>query len=314
MDAQLWNEQVRRFAPPFGAFLQSWEWGEFQRSMGREIERFFVEEEAGTLLAQGIEMHLPGRQVYWYFPKGPLGTLPFDRKIEIIRERLGSAMFLRLEPQEEVPFPKVSDIQPATTRIIDLRKSEEALFEEMKSKTRYNIRLGERQGVECRMVGKEHFDDFCRLMEQTAVRDRFAAHSCEHYQTMLSSLQGGEVESFLAMAFFEGRPLAGNLCIDFGGARTYLHGGTSNLHRNIRAQFALHAFLFHDAKERGNKTFDFWGIAPVDASENHPWAGISRYKEGYGGTVVSMPGTYDLPMKHLWYSLYGIGKRIKHLG
>jgi lipid II:glycine glycyltransferase (peptidoglycan interpeptide bridge formation enzyme) len=212
-----------------------------------------------------------------------------------------------------VQLQKVLDVQPAITRIVDLRKTEEALYGEMKSKTRYNARLSERQGVECKIVGLEEFPNFVRLMKQTAKRDKFSIHPEEYFKKMLETLTGGETHALMAMAYFEGRPLAANICVDFGGARTYLHGATSNLHRNIRAQYGLHTFLLRDAQERGLKSFDFWGVAPEGFADDHEWAGISRYKEGYGGSIVEMPGTFDCVLKTAWYKTYQAGRKLRRL-
>jgi len=38
-DKNLWNNFVAQHGPKSGAFLQSFEWGEFQKSFGRKIWR-----------------------------------------------------------------------------------------------------------------------------------------------------------------------------------------------------------------------------------------------------------------------------------
>ena len=39
-DKKIWNQFVSQ--SPMGNFLQSWEWGEFQKSQGRKVFRFFI--------------------------------------------------------------------------------------------------------------------------------------------------------------------------------------------------------------------------------------------------------------------------------
>jgi len=304
MDKKTWNNQVQKLAPPFGAFLQSWEWGEFQKALGRKVERIYTETQDGELLAQAVRMDLPLGQYYWQLSKGPIGTMSQDKALEVLRQHLEGAVFLRLEPPAEYRLMRVDDNQPSTTLVVDLKQSEDELMAQMKSKTRYNIRLSNRKGVEFRQVDNDLVDDFFRLMEQTTHRDNFRSHPEVYYRTMLDVLQQGEVRAFLAMAFYEDRPIAGNVVVDFGSVRTYLHGATSNLHRNVMAQYGLHWHLIKDAKLSGLKTFDFWGIAPEEADESHSWKGITRYKKGFGGQVLESPGTYELPLKHLWYSTY----------
>jgi hypothetical protein len=45
-----WNGKVRAFLPPFGGFLQSYEWGEFQESLGFRVKRLFEQTKKGVSL------------------------------------------------------------------------------------------------------------------------------------------------------------------------------------------------------------------------------------------------------------------------
>lgn len=313
MDRKHWNKMVSENAPSFGAFLQSWEWGEFQRQLGRKVVRVDHVSQEGRTIAQAIQMPLPFGQFYWYIPKGPNGNAPIEFQTDVLRSELPGAIFMRLEPADAGSMLQVKDVQPSTTMMLNLERGEDELLAGMKSKTRYNIRLSERKGVISKVVGLDRFEDFIRLMEQTAKRDQFLAWPHAYYRTLLETLEGGEARAFIAMAFYEDRPLVGNIIVDFQDTRTYLYGASSNLHRNVMAPYHLHWFLIQDAVKKGFKTFDFWGVAPEDASDDHRLKGVTRYKAGFGGDVVSMPGTFDLPTKHMWYSFYKLGKRIRRM-
>ncbi|RMD52061.1 peptidoglycan bridge formation glycyltransferase FemA/FemB family protein [Candidatus Parcubacteria bacterium] len=306
MDRITWNNEVKKNSPVFGAFLHSYEWGEFQRSLGREVKRIYhISNGKIDIMAQAIKMDLPMGQYYWYVPKGPIGGASLEKKLEFLKEELVGGIFVRIEPDKADRMLRVNDIQPSATLMLDLKKSEETLLADCKAKTRYNIRLAFKKGVEVKRVNIGRFSDFIRLMKQTANRDRFSAHPDIYYKTMLKTIVNDNgAKAFIAMAFYNKRPLAANIMIDFAGVRTYLHGASSNLHRNVMAPYALHWFLIQDAKKRGLEFFDFWGIAPPDADKKHPWYGITRYKKGFGGFIVQQPGTFDLPSKHLWYSAY----------
>jgi lipid II:glycine glycyltransferase (peptidoglycan interpeptide bridge formation enzyme) len=183
----------------------------------------------------------------------------------------------------------------------------------MKPKTRYNIKLAEKKRVTIRIAGPEAFDEFMVLMKDTAKRDGFSLHLADRYLNMLKVLKGGECRAFLAFADFEGKALAANLMIDSFGMRTYLHGASSSEMRNVMAPYALHWHLIKDAAERGMSAYDFWGIAPVGAPEDHPWAGITRFKLGFGAEVVEMPGTFDFPLSTFWYGIYKLARRVSGL-
>lgn len=303
-----WNSLVRTHMPRFGGFLQSWEWGEFQSSIGRDVRRLAVERGGKQLVAQAVQLPLPFGWSYWFLPKGPLGSMPMQTAARELTLSIPDGAFFRTEPAERCSGWQTKDMNPSTSSVLDLAMGWDALAEGMKAKTRYNIRLAEKKGVTIEISGMEAFDDFTRLLEQTAVRDGFSLHPLEYYGAMLRSLNGGDVRAFLAIARFEGRPIAANLMIDFNGQRTYLHGASSNLHRNVMAPYLLHKYLIVDAIEQGMTSYDFWGVAPVGSSASHPWAGVTRFKLGFGGEIVSTPGTIDVPTNIFIYAMYRAAK------
>ncbi len=300
-----WNNLVTKHAPRFGAFLQSWEWGEFQESLGRKVERIHREKNDAVVVAQAIRFELPFGWKYWFVPKGPIGSMEPKRAAKMLRRSFPTGIFLRLETEKDCGGWRVRDMNPSTTSVLDLTHGWEAIEAGMKAKTRYNIRLAEKKGVTVDVSGLEAFEDFTRLLEQTAVRDGFSLHPIGYYKAMLESLNGGgAVRAFLAIARYDDRPIAANLMVDFNGQRTYLHGASSNLHRNVMAPYLLHKFLLVDAIEKGMSSYDFWGVAPVGASLKHPWAGVTRFKLGFGGEIVSTGGTVDFSLNAPLYAVY----------
>ncbi|MDQ5952551.1 MAG: hypothetical protein QG626_680, partial [Patescibacteria group bacterium] len=151
MDQASWNALVQKYVPPFGAFLQSWEWGEFQMALGFEVIRIQEEVKGKLVLAQAVQFPLPFKSSYWHIPKGPLGDAQPKVAIDFLKKTLPGGAFLKLEP---VTKPRggnrAKDRQPAVTTIVDLTQSEAQLAENMKAKTRYNIRLAEKKGVTSR--------------------------------------------------------------------------------------------------------------------------------------------------------------------
>ncbi|MBI1908387.1 peptidoglycan bridge formation glycyltransferase FemA/FemB family protein [Candidatus Uhrbacteria bacterium] len=311
MDRTTWNALVNAHAPRFGAFLQSWEWGMFQESLGRKVERIHIEDERGVMLAQAVRLDLPFGWSYWQIPKGPLGTMPVADMMKELSGHFPHGAFVRVEPKEAPRGLHVREVQPAVTAILDLTQGMDKLLANMKPKMRYNIRLAEKKGVTARFAGHDAIDDLARLLEQTATRDKFHLHPIAYYEAMLGALSGGDVRATLAFAEFEGRPLAANISIDCNGQRTYLHGASSNLHRNLQAPSFLHRFLIQDAIAAGMTSYDFWGVAPVGARKGHRWAGVTQFKLGFGGEIVAMPGTYDIPLSMPVYALYRGSKLVQ---
>jgi len=312
---QEWNELVGGVHP--NQFLQSWQWGEFQKSLGRKVWRFMLDREGELVCAgQAIEHGLPFGLSYIYLSRGPV-TTPFAKnhreeflKIfqEEVKKFIQAMVFIRAESVDfnfgRDGWLKVNDVQPSHTLMLALDKNEEDLLADMHQKTRYNIRLADKRGVTVRQMDNNEFDKFWNLVYVTTERDKFRPHPKDYYKKMLDSL-GNMAQVWFAE--YEGKILAANLMIFWGDNAIYLHGASSNEHRNVMAPYLLHWEMIKKAKAEGFEHYDFWGIAPEN-EPNHPWAGITRFKKGFGGVEVSYPGTFDLPMKKIWYLMYRLRK------
>lgn len=287
-----------------GAFLQSKQWGDFQRSTGREV--VFVDG-VGWFVVNA----LPFGWKYAFCPKGPTGNVSVET-LRSVADKLG-VVFLRVEPEFQSPtsnFKKTFEVSPSHTLITDLTKSEDDLLSAMHEKTRYNVRLAERKGVTVSIgtvsIGTDSIDDVWPLFEQTASRGQFRLHPKSYYQKMLAS---GVV--FIATAKVGDQIVAANLMVDHAGTRTYLHGASGETHRNVMAPFLLHWELIKDAKRKGIAAYDWWGVAPDGADESHPWNGITRFKLGFGGERLDSPGTFDFVARPLAYAIYRIVRAIR---
>jgi lipid II:glycine glycyltransferase (peptidoglycan interpeptide bridge formation enzyme) len=73
-----------------------------------------------------------------------------------------------------------------------------------------------------------------------------------------------------------------------------------------------------EAKSRGCKTYNFWGIAPeIKNPEDikvslHPWAGLSLFKMGFGGERKEYVKTQDLDVSPKYWLNYIIEVLRKH--
>jgi lipid II:glycine glycyltransferase (peptidoglycan interpeptide bridge formation enzyme) len=306
------------------------------------------EDDGQTTIAQFLllGMRLPLGLKYLYVPRGPVvsGSEPltakgrFEACLGAVRDamRRQGAFFARLEPPQDLAASPLSDVDlkfwglrqtisrsPECTAIVDLTRSEEDLLAGMKPKTRYNIRVAEKHGV---TVGdaayanahllKHDVDVFWRLMSETTERDGFRAHERGDYEKMIDVLnprrhKGGLLVVRLMFATHDGEAVAAGLFAEYGDTVTYLHGASLSAKRQVMAPYALHWGVMREAKARGFKKYDLWGVAPSDEDTKHPWAGITRFKMGFGGARVSYPGTWDLPRSSWTYALYKLMRKIR---
>lgn len=317
-----WEAFIRE--QPWASFPQSWTWGEFQRSQGQEVRRFFWQEDGKTLIAcQFIQYRRRFGVRYWVAVRGPVfleSALPRARELfhaflrALSQQDLpGLNLFFRLEPlirAEQgkgimVPrFVRTHARSPAATRRILLREPEDALLSQMHHKTRYNIRISEKHGVTVRLgKGPEDLAAFLRLTRETSERDGFVSHHEAYLKATYEKLAPtGMVR--LRIAEYNGEALAINMEVVYGDTVTYLHGASASHERQVMCPYALQWQAMRTAKEEGHTYYDLWGCNPALTSNFYykkSWEGISRFKQGWGGELVQLIGTWDLPIYRIPY-------------
>ncbi len=290
-----WNTHVLNQPSQAGIFLQSKEWGDFKESAGKRV--LWLECNVPVLVE--VKSLLLGLS-YWYVPRVELDE---DMFLQIMsKAQNAGVVFVRFEPMGD--FKKgirVSSVQPHQTHMIDVRKTDDELLSAMHSKTRYNVRLAGKRGVEVVFDHDgDHIEDFLKLIDVTSSRNSFGIHGVVYYRKQIS-----QPSAFLVVAKYEGQVIATHLYWAFGDTLTYLHGASANEHRNVMAPHAIHFDVMRYAREQGLKTYDLWGI------DEEKWSHLTRFKRGFGGEDVSYVGCFDVPVRRWLYRLYRIIKAFK---
>ena len=171
------------------SFLQTTEWLEFQSFIGRKTFSY----NNGKIKANIIQHDLPFGKNYLYIPHGPeisLGEIQSGLKNEVDNflkylKNLGKenkSIFVKMEPMEDVVMEVIyrknikhskKSIQPTKTVVIDLNFPEARLLEKMHHKTRYNIHVGEKRGLQ--LHERNDLDSFWKLLKHTAKNDNFSS-------------------------------------------------------------------------------------------------------------------------------------------
>jgi lipid II:glycine glycyltransferase (peptidoglycan interpeptide bridge formation enzyme) len=193
-------------------------------------------------------------------------------------------------------------VQFRNTFLIDLRIPNETLLARMKQKTRYNIRLAQRKGVQTRLGSAEELDLAYRMYAETSIRDGFTIRDRQYYLRTWSVFLEKGLADFL-LAEVEGEPVAGLILFRFGGKAWYMYGMSRAIHREKMPTYLLQWAAMQRAKEMNCNTYDLWG-APDEFSETDPMWGVFRFKEGLGGQVIRTNGAWDFPVNLTLYRLY----------
>ncbi|MEJ2758806.1 MAG: peptidoglycan bridge formation glycyltransferase FemA/FemB family protein [Anaerolineales bacterium] len=314
---EVWNQFLQRV--PEAHLLQQGEWGQLKAGFGWEPV-YLVHGETG---AQVLFRSLPGGFSLAYIPKGPVGSNWEVLWPEVNRLcRSKRAVVLKVEPDAwEGEFshpaellaagfqPSPYSLQPPRTVVLDISGEEEEILAAMKQKTRYNIRLAERKGVE--VHASDDLNAFAELIAVTGERDEFGVHTKEYYRRAYELFHPlGMAEMFIAS--YQGKPLAGLMAFARGSRAWYLYGASNNQERNRMPTYAIQWAAIHWAKAKGCISYDLWGVPDYDEEELEDqfqdrsdglW-GVYRFKRGFGGQVLRAEGAWDKVYMRLPYTGY----------
>lgn len=299
--------------------LQSWEWGEFRKKTGVKVARWGIYDKEKLVEPIQVTIHsLP--LLPWsvgYLPKGYFPSKNHVRTLEkIAREH--SCIFIKIEPmvkKDDVSKGKYKFLRdngfvngrPLFTKynfLLDLDKSEDELMKQMKSKTRYNIRLAERKGVKVSIDNSdETFDKYLKLTKATTKRQGFYAHSSSYHRKMWEILHKAGLAT-LIKAEYQGKILVTWILFKFNNTLYYPYGASSSEHRNLMASNLVMWEAIRYAKGEGLEYFDMWGALGSDPDKKHAWYGFHKFKEGYGARHVEYVGTYDYVVRPIVYWLF----------
>lgn len=302
-------------------FLQSPAWAGFQRALGRTVH-----ERSGpgwSFLA--IEESNPAGKLL-YAPFGPVAVslAAFDAALAALTElaRSCGAVFVRIEPVDAgfaaaeagavLPTrglrPAPANQQPERTWVVDLDRDFKDVLAEMKPVNRNLYRNIHKKGVTFRSSqDPADISVLLGFLHLTAARSGFKPQSDDYLgQVARSLMPSGAATLFIAE--LEGEPIAAALAYDSADTRTYAHAALDDAHRKLSAGIPLLVTLMADAKDKGLKHVDLWGVAPAD-DPDHKWAGFTSFKKSFGGREVTYPGTWDLPVRTVRYNGYQLARK-----
>ncbi len=311
--------------------LQSFEWGEFRKKTGVGIIRRGVISGNKVTNPYQVSVHKTPNFPYLigYLPKG---KLPSEEEIQELQKtgNENNLSFIQLEPniladqKSGVSENLKLSFHPLFTKysfILDLTLSEEELLKNMHQKTRYNIRLSQRHGVNVKIDNSEKsFKEYLRLTNETTKRQRFYAHDEKYHKLMWETLGNKENASFnpnklqahLLRAEYKNKTLVTFVLFTFKDTLYYPYGASSDENREVMASPLTMWEAVRFGKNLGLSKFDMWGAANVpDPAPTNPYYGFHRFKEGFGAKLTEFVGSYDLVINPLNYRLLTVADKVR---
>lgn len=312
-----WDEFVT--AHPDANFLQSWDFYEFYFSRGFDIVRRGIYDENNQLVgvyAGEVEPAKRGRHLA--IAGGPI----FDWTNQEIKNLIFSDMkqqakklkctFVRVRPQlqntpenakifQQLGFRKAPMyLSVEFAGVLNLENSEEEILKNMRQRLRRALRKTEKNQITIEKTSDpKAIHDFYQIELQTAKRHDFYAFS-EDFLTKQFAAFAKNDEAVLYIAKLNGEILAENFMIFYGNEASYHYGVSSELGTKYSGAPLLHMEAMRDARKRGIKRYNFWGI--VDENDTkHRFYGVSVFKRGFGVEELKYLEARDLVLDKISY-------------
>ncbi len=313
-------------AAPLGSYLQRTAWARVKAVNGWRDVRVVAAGGDGPIGAQ-ILLRRP-RPLPWafaYAPRGPVAAAwtaeSIARFTAAVRSaRLGRVSHLRIDPEVEADGPfdgagalrtaleaagwrTAPPIQPARTRIIDLRADEDALWGDLRKKWRQYVNKARSNGIT--VVEAAEPDPIARfyvVYRETAERAGFLIRTEQAYRDVWDAFRPDGDARMLFAVDADGTDQAALFLVRNGRRVVEPYGGMTAQGAELRANYLLKWEAIRSSRAGGAETYDLWGLA-------HP--GIAHFKTGFGGREVRYVGAWDLVIDEVGRRVFGVAQGLR---
>lgn len=346
------SEEFRQFADksPYKSFMQTPEIAKLRGKSGWKGHYFGVQNN-GELIAATMLVSKPTflGKVTFYAPGGPLldyeKTDLLDFFIDNLKKYIKShnGYVFQIDPYYELierdshgeivedgfnhqkavknlkrlGFKKIANSsQPKYLFVMDIKnRTADEILMDFKRNTRNHVRKSERAGVKVRELKREELNKFKQITEATSKRRHFIDRPLDYYEQMYDLFHDkGEVKFIIAEAEINGKctPLSTAMFMTYGDEVIYLFSGSDEKYmKEYNAQYAIQWYMIKYTADHGYKKYNFYGIQGLPDPKAKDY-GIYEFKKGFGGHVVELIGSFELPLSVFFY-LHSAVSKIKHM-
>ena len=314
----LWEKFARSYKQ--ANFLHSWNWGQFHQNLGKTIKRvgFYKGQKlAGVMLCIKEKAK---RASYLTVPGGPLIDWTDNNQINAFKDtaeniaRKEKCSFVRVRPQilenekNDKLFKKLGfknapmHLHAELTSQLDLEKGEEQIFSEMRKTTRYEIKQAIKFGIKIKTsTNPLDLDEFYKLQADTARRQGFIPFDKKFLKEQFAAF-ARDNQAILYTAYLDKTKLAQAFIIFYGFEADYHYGASTLDGRIYPGAYLIQWEAIKEAKKRGLKRYNLWGVAP-EGEPNHRFWGVSVFKRGFGGEDLAFLHARDLVINPILYKI-----------
>ncbi len=318
VDDDAWDRFVA--GAPGASYLQTTPWAAVKAPNGWRVTRVVAASGATTVGAQVLARSVPGLPWrFGYAPRGPIagefGRDAVAEFTEALRERARASRMshVRVDPEVDEAAPLAGwleqtgwtpgpDIQPRSTRLIDLTQGEDALWSAMHRKCRQSVNKARRAGIRVVEGGRGDLADFYRIHSDAAGRAGISPRAEATYRAIWDAFAPRGMALLLFAESAVRERVATIFLVGCGPRIVDLYGGTTREGASSRANYVVKWEAMLRARSGGFGVYDLWGM---------PHPGIAQFKAGFGGREVRYVGAWDLVVNPLGRAALEAGIRVR---
>ena len=315
-------------------FLQSWDFYEFHASRGKKVVRRLFKDENKIVAAYAGVVETAKRGTYMAIAGGPIVDWKNKSLVKTVFEDIkeqgdkNTCVFVRVRPQLELSDKSLKLMQELGLKkspmylsveyagILNLEKSEEEILRDASQGFRRKLRKAEKEGIVLETsTDPASVKTFYALEVEHAKRQGFVAFSEDFLVKQFEAFaKNNEVIMYIAKK--DGEILAENFMIFYGNEASYHYGVSSPLGNKYSAAPLLHMAAMQEARNRGIKRYNLWGIVGLDETK-HRFYGVSEFKRSFGCEELKYTPAHDLILKKYKYLLNKlvetVRKKVRHV-
>lgn len=301
------------------SFFRTYEWGQFKRNFGFNPVYINISDKGKLLPLLLLGRNIPLLGTIYYIPAGPISDKDdfnlanvTDSLVKFLQEYDSRAFLLKIEPLlldiasnktilKKAGYKKARvNLQPSSTIILDIKSGYDKWLCGLKQKTRYNINLAKRKGVEIRLVEPtpENMDIIYGLMQSMQAKKKVFLRPKKYFSLLYKQFIKSGLGTLL-MAYYQGQPLAMEFLCHFGHLSTYKDGASIDNHRNTMMAYLLQSEAINISIQKGCTHYDMFGSTTkkeVDNTNNN-FYGITKFKTNFSNDITEYVGCYDMALK-----------------
>ena len=253
-------------------FLDSWNWGEFQQSLGNKVWRLGVFQNEELVSVALVIKHKAKRGSFLLVPHGPTIAQQWNSQFPIPNSQSNpKSQILKtlleklreLAKQEQVDFIRISPIwernveneqlfkqlgfrlralhtHPESSWKLDIRPTEEQLMAGMRKTTRYLIKQAQKdKDLEVfQSFSKGDIETFNRMHLEVVKQQKFVPFSLEYFKKEFDAF-ATDNQIALFLATYRGEVIAASYGIFWSGMAFYHHAALLPEYKKVPASYLL---------------------------------------------------------------------------